>query len=440
MVESVKIQFTNDEKVALFRDFLGPDNKQTVKPEELMMLAVSFHKEEKEASKRILAKAVIGKINQDNPHLLIPEEIFLAPTNKHDGTKNTTASIMPAQMKRQNVSSQSFSINILKFFIGCILLICLILLFSQIVSIGPAKRPAQRRVFKANIRDWKKYNLNGKIRKYKENHFIWKLKFGEKVKHIFNDYEYIFDELGCQTSFKHVTKEQFKNGSEWHAKFDKKGNKIEEIWLDSDRKLSLKVLYKYDEKHNCIEQSYISNKGEKTRYTNRVFANKLKIEENCFWGSIVLIKKGWKFIEKRKFELSSKSKFKYDIHGNLVERFYYDSDGSLGFRAIFKYNSNGQQIERVSFKPDGKVSHETLTEYNEYSQISRLYKKQTKAPQGTIERVMQKGPAQELCVYEYKKYDSYGNWIIRIEHKPLQKMHTIQEREIEYYSETHKFN
>ena len=52
--------------------------------------------------------------------------------------------------------------------------------------------------------------------------------------------------------------------------------------------------------------------------------------------------------------LSSKSIYKYDATGNMIELAYYNADGSLSGKTIYKYDAAGNKIEAAEYKIETK--------------------------------------------------------------------------------------
>lgn len=62
-----------------------------------------------------------------------------------------------------------------------------------------------------------------------------------------------------------------------------------------------------------------------------------------------------------------KSITKYNLNGNIVESFKYNSDGSLDGKYINKYNSNGNILEETEYNSDGSLEYKSIYKYDSYN-------------------------------------------------------------------------
>lgn len=113
------------------------------------------------------------------------------------------------------------------------------------------------------------------------------------------------------------------------AKYNDKGLLIEERDASLEGHVNYRVTYKYDEKGNQIEYCrYLSDDGLEEKTTN-------KYDDN---GKLILYTYNSE-------ESSQKNTYRYDENGHLVEDCEFDSDNSLYKKKTYKYNDKGFVVE-----------------------------------------------------------------------------------------------
>lgn len=142
--------------------------------------------------------------------------------------------------------------------------------------------------------DWGNDNLIGEVKSIKQTPFEAISKFGEIEKGEIIEPDNILENGDKQIIYNQL------------------GNKIEENYYESNNRLSVKCLYKYDNEENKIEQSYYE-------YSD---------------------------------VLSIKHLFKYDNKRNNIEENRYFGDGSLLETISYKFNYKGNKSEANHFTDD----------------------------------------------------------------------------------------
>lgn len=203
------------------------------------------------------------------------------------------------------------------------------------------------------------------------------------------------------------------------TRYNKEGNKEEEIFYNRDESLKGTVKYKHDNKGNTSEAVY---------YTNDVafiinLRNKYGHEKSE--DSLYVLKTKYKYDEKGNKveennyqtdgEIYSKVTFLYDNKNNLIEANKYISDGSLGLKWKYTYNK-GLKTEVKVYGSNGDFR----------GQITFLYDEK-----GYVLEENRKGKNYEMRIV-YKDYDLHFNWTRQIWYEKG-KPESILEREIEYY-------
>lgn len=367
--------------------------------------------------------------------------------------------------------------------------------------------------------DLEEQNLNGKVKRVIEDSYYVEYKFGEPQKGVRNSQKYfLFNEKGQLIQERHINylegvvysetintyndkgleleRSTFNSKGELNFRysyqydekgnktneisydsdnkidnnkiFDEKGNKIEETYYDSKGKLESRTANKYDEKGNMIEKEYfeLDKLMEREKYVYKYDSKGNKIEvEGSLYDSEGELKDRMKNINK------------YDRKGNVIEEIRYDLSGDLNNKFTYKYDKNDNEIEFCNYNSNGvliskrsakidekgnKLMNENLQNFNpvkninilgeesininydskhnrqifEYNSYGDLIKEVKYESYLFNEIVMYENEYSE--VYDYK-YDKENNWVIKTERfvkeGNLEKENAteITEREIEYY-------
>lgn len=224
------------------------------------------------------------------------------------------------------------------------------------------------------------------------------------------------------------TEESFESRGGFETVFNAQGYKMSYTAHESDGKISSKILYKYDDKNNLIE-------------------------EETYYGD----------------ELSSRELYKYDDKDNLIEKTTLDPEGKLTLRQLYKNNDRGNIIEERHHNNEDVLYNKIVFEYDQKNNVTEEnhydaddlhcrkfkykyddagnrieedmhsllddtfdYKNQFKydAKGNVIER-LDLSDKSSLLIYEYE-FDKTGNWIRSTSFKNGAKLSMI-EREIKYF-------
>ena len=158
------------------------------------------------------------------------------------------------------------------------------------------------------------------------------------------------------------------------TKYDKNGTSKETCYYDSTENLNSKSIYKYDEYGNCIENySYEYKNPSKKDQNDSDFTN-IDEEGRHYKGGLVEKRTPtydangriveWTIYEYTDKQLKkkhlTKETIKYDKQVNVVER---KSNGKLGNRHTFKYDDHGNMIEKC-FESDGKLRRQYIYKFD----------------------------------------------------------------------------
>lgn len=225
------------------------------------------------------------------------------------------------------------------------------------------------------INDWKKHNLSGEVKSYRETKFLAVNDFsiiekGEKKKHLFNR-ETLFN-------------------------FD--GFKIETNDYTSDGTLANRTTYLYQnstlKEYNCYDSQGTPFKTGKYEYND--IGQVAKLIDNTTDG-----KHNWT------------KKFQYDNNGNVIEIEQYKNENIIDTKEKYIYDDDGNMIESDFYKLD-KLITKTNHKYDEDGNLTELnYGKSS------------------TFTYKYS-YDFKGNWIKKIVYENNNPRGIIS-REIEYF-------
>jgi hypothetical protein len=133
------------------------------------------------------------------------------------------------------------------------------------------------------------------------------------------------------------------------------GKLIKEIEKNVNGVVIKNATYKYDEKGNKIEEvifdsKYISHVHNIDRKSINIFDTKIQYKLTS--KTLFKFDSRGKLIEEFYFfpadSISSKKIYKYDLNGNPIEDLCYDSKGIIIWKRTYKYDSKGREIEYFS--------------------------------------------------------------------------------------------
>jgi hypothetical protein len=224
-------------------------------------------------------------------------------------------------------------------------------------------------------------NLKGKVKSVDEALYIPIEKFGNVEKGELDLGHYrSYDEHGNEVSYTVYNKYRRDLQDTIIYAYQKNGLPLEYSHYKKDGKLDSKIVCKYDDKWNRIELNVLNSDG-KVKYKNLYSydGNGNRIKWECFKSGSIL---------------NNTETYIYDNKNRIVKIVFYKRDGSLYSENIFQYNENGEVIED-----------------HQYIANDKSYKSH----------------------YEYKSFDKYGNWLIKIDYLN-DSLHRYVERKIEYYN------
>lgn len=129
------------------------------------------------------------------------------------------------------------------------------------------------------------------------------------------------------------------------------------------------------------------------------------------------------------YELSSKTIFKYDLKGNIIEEIEYKSSGDVSRKTISSYNEDGDLIEELQFNADGSNDDRFTYKYEFINNCKIIERKAYDKNGNLIVKILfnysENGKLLELIRYnsngdlsgrEIYKYNNIGklaeeNWI-----------------------------
>ena len=231
-----------------------------------------------------------------------------------------------------------------------------------------------------------KYKLKGKVKSVVTSTYQAVDNFGkiERGK-FFNRHILAFDQFGNLTSeevYDNIPGNESANYNKYVYKYNPYHEKVSCNRYCKDAGFNQTANYKYDDKHNLIEE---------------------------VWSG----------------SLNAKKSFRYDLKGALVEdsfstiggvmvtRYFYNNDGNLtksmhdgGSYSTYEYDRKGDLTLETSYNSDGSLISGGAYVGHEYH-----YKEE----------------------HEYSSFDKRNNWLKRTPRYNQNKPYTITEREIEYY-------
>lgn len=262
--------------------------------------------------------------------------------------------------------------------------------------------------------DWQSMNLKGTVKSIHEISYEAIGKSGDiqkgemKSEFYENDKYFLFDQNGWETEDSYYFNWKKSRGHyHVHYSYDDQGNILEKSHIDSIGKVFLeyKLTYKYDSSKRIREE---------TKYD---WLDSVDCKYKYSYDSIGEKEEGDLFI--RNEGLFSKSIFKYDEKGRVIEKCYSSGKGIQTERWACKYDEAGNIIEDAWYSSKNKI----FMKYN--------YKRDDKANITEMDWYKSNGKLREKRNYEFD-YDKNGNWIKRIEFIN-DKPKYIVERELQYY-------
>lgn len=167
------------------------------------------------------------------------------------------------------------------------------------------------------------------------------------------------------------------------AKYNDKGLLIEERDASLEGHVNYRVTYKYDEKGNQIEYCrYLSDNSLEEKTTN-------KYDDN---GKVVLYTYSSE-------ESSQKNTYQYDKNGHLAVECEYAPDNSLYKKKTFKYNDKGFVAEECIESNGEKTKYMYKRDDNGKELERRTYKAETTLESKEVYQYDANGKMTERCVY-----------------------------------------
>ncbi len=174
---------------------------------------------------------------------------------------------------------------------------------------------------------------------------------------------------------------------EYSVLFNSNGNKIKEIWKNSDKSIKSKVLYKYNGFQENVEQLFYDRDDS--------LNIKIVYKYNKKCSPIFLT------VYNNDHKILGKGKYIYNDKGNLIRFSSYDTNGTVTMKETYKYDSLGYIKSKESFAVgDDSVKYE--------------YKRDLKGNPVNIQIFNKHGNYIDIKIFAYK-FDSNGNWVKRIE-------------------------
>ena len=211
--------------------------------------------------------------------------------------------------------------------------------------------------------------------------------------------------------------------------FDKNGHMIEVGRKNADGSLINKNVYIKDEKG-------ISAKGFKIIASNEI--ERYWINQYDLDGNLIKTK-----TYDSGDNLIHHSTLKYDAQGNVIEKSVTDVLLNSGYRIINEYNVNGKLKQRFKYSLEGELLtvskyaykkrkfFHTMKDKKDGSQFKQVYKYDAGKNLIGLNTYDNEGDLIGKRSYDYI-YDDFGNWITQ-KCRSYGKLHTVMEREIEYY-------
>ncbi|HEY4800233.1 MAG TPA: hypothetical protein VII99_14225 [Bacteroidia bacterium] len=151
-------------------------------------------------------------------------------------------------------------------------------------------------------------------------------------------------------------KQQKKGKKTSFERFDRDGNRTEEIAYDLKGNTLYSCQYLYDEKGNEIKK--MGGSGEEMIYDK--------------WQYTIA---GNKIERRSEYKKGKEQKwiFAYDSQKNLTEETYYDISGAISYKWVFLYDENQNVTEKKELDPYGNVYQKWVFKYDDKENNTELY-------------------------------------------------------------------
>ena len=170
----------------------------------------------------------------------------------------------------------------------------------------------------------------------------------------------------------------------YKAKYDDKGLLIEESETTTDGDVNYRTTYKYDDKGNQTEYCrYTSDGSIEEKSTNKYDIN----------GKLILCTYSSE-------EASYKNTYQYDEKGHLVEDCNFDSDNSLYTKKTYKYNDKGFVAEECIEESDGQKTKYVYKYDDNGKELEKCtYKAAATLQEKVVRQYDANGDMTECCIY-----------------------------------------
>jgi len=223
-------------------------------------------------------------------------------------------------------------------------------------------------------------------------------------------------------------------------KHDSKGNLIEKRTYSLDGSLNSKFTYKYNDNEVLVEECQYMPRWHvrtdkmdfleyKTKYEYDENRNLTKKNKYDLFGSLEFIQtikhdSRGNIIEDCNFNKNgdpiTKTIYGYDKYNNLISEDFYIKDSICGTEEFkYEYDEEGNIKEKSWLNSDGSLNKSIYT-YNDLGYLQE------------VNSYLGNHPTADKTTEKYEKFDMNGNWIIRTKfsNEILEK---VVEREIDYY-------
>jgi hypothetical protein len=176
-----------------------------------------------------------------------------------------------------------------------------------------------------------------KIKLYKENK-VWMV-YGWRFQYI----KGVQEKKGKKVSFE---------------RFDRNGNRIEEIYYDTKGNLYYSCQFFYDDNGNEIKK--MGSSGDEIIYDKWIYTP---------------IDNGKKIERKSAYRKGKDQKWIYmlDANGNRLEETYYDVNGNISYKWQFVYDANQRLTEKIEFDAYGNIYQKWFYKYDNKGNNTEIY-------------------------------------------------------------------
>lgn len=228
------------------------------------------------------------------------------------------------------------------------------------------------------------------------------------------------------------------------AKFDEKGNKVEEDSYKPNDELTYQDICKYDDKNNLVEEDrtepafFSQDTGTKKNGLNMVkytYTNKYDDKGHLIELHVMQGPRAWYY-----------DKYQYDADGNRIEDKHYQPGDTLNKTENYKYdngnmveqnwfNGNNEQIGKYVNVYDGQSR---LTETSFYGALGKLNWKETKEYDEFGNKTKstsygKDGQVTYVTTIKYSNFDKNNNWQQCVYFNNQNESESGVIRTIEYY-------